>query len=75
VRLAGLRSGRSAPAASCQRIRSPMFQYRIGAPAVGLCRFVRDTTVSDAGSCRIMPLRSKTYEQPPSNLLAPAAIA
>jgi hypothetical protein len=44
-----------------------MLPYRIGALAVVLCRFVRDSADSDAGLCRVVPVRSVTYEQAPSN--------
>jgi hypothetical protein len=46
-----------------RRIRSPMLTYRIGPPAADLCRFVRASTVSEAGWCRRVPGRSATYEQ------------
>ena len=55
------------PADPNQRIKSPLLPYRIGTPTVGLCRSVRDSAVFDAGVCRVVPDRSMTYEQPPSN--------
>jgi hypothetical protein len=55
------------PAVPDQRIKSPLPPYQIGTPTVGLCRSVRDSTVFDAGVCPVVPDRSMTYEQPPSN--------
>jgi transposase len=54
------------PAGPGQRIKSPLLSYQISALAISLCRFVRDSADSDAGSCRQMTGRSAASEHPPS---------
>jgi hypothetical protein len=54
------------PASPSQWIKSPLLSCQISALSVSLCRFVRDSTDSDAGSCRQVTGRSAASEHPPS---------
>ena len=51
------------PAGLKLRIKSPQPRCRVGLVSVMLCRFIRESADSDAGSCHGVPDRSATYEQ------------